>query len=140
MLRFLHEPEGSLPSHAPTPASFQWNCRPAGQLEELSLPGLRNTPPPASEESQCPGPSHVRPGAGLPKGLLVLADWPSSLLLMQTPRAQSSAAALSPAMLCKSWVGTCRSIFFPPERERGWGPRDKGETGRQMHPVPAREP
>ncbi|XP_010857873.1 PREDICTED: C-terminal-binding protein 2 [Bison bison bison] len=83
------------------------------------------------EESQCPGPSHVKPGAGLPEGLPVLADWPSSLLLMQTPRAQSSAAALSPAMLCKSWVGTCRSIFFLPERERGWGPRDKGPEALQ---------
>lgn len=72
-----------------------------GQLEELSLPlSDKYSPPPGPVRrvsAQAPPTGDL--GAGLPKGLRVLAPWPSSLLLTQTLRARLPAAALSPAML-----------------------------------------
>lgn len=105
--------------------------RPAGQLEGLSLPHL-TSPSPASEEGQCPGPSRLRPGVGLPEGPPVLADPGLRLRLTQT-----GGLSLPPqlsALQRFEKAGGHLSLGLSARVGRGWGPQDKGGAGPQISP------
>ena len=85
-------------------------------------PSDKYSPPLASEENQSPGPSHVRPGAGLPEDLRC---WQTGLCLCSSrrPRGLSLPQLLS-ALQCFAkvgWAPVARSSLHP--RRRGVGVR-----------------